>query len=104
MEVLTHYPALLDMSEVRKTFPADAVERARLYLSGLNSTGAYTDSRGAAGLRKLVAKGIERRDGYPADPNTIFLTDGATPCVHHTFKMLIRRDARWHGPAVRACD
>jgi len=32
-------------------------------------------------LRDTIAAGIEARDGFPADPNDIFLTDGASPAV-----------------------
>ncbi|KAI3786231.1 hypothetical protein L1987_45366 [Smallanthus sonchifolius] len=34
---------------------------------------------GIKGLRDTIAAGIEARDGFPADPNDIFLTDGASP-------------------------
>lgn len=37
--------------------------------------------QGIKGLRDTIAAGIEARDGYPADPNDIFLTDGASPAV-----------------------
>lgn len=90
VEILTHYPAMMEDPAILKSFPKDAVDRAREYLAGVASTGAYTDSRGALALRQMIAKALERRDGYPADPDRIFLTDGATPCVHHSFKMLLR--------------
>lgn len=84
-------PQLLDMPGVAEQFPSDVVSRARLYLEGMGgTTGCYTDSRGALVLRRDIARGIERRDGYPADVNTIFMTDGATPCVHMALKMLLR--------------
>ncbi|XLR23252.1 hypothetical protein S83_051152, partial [Arachis hypogaea] len=31
------------------------------------------------GPRDTIAKGIEERDGFPDNPNDIFLTDGASP-------------------------
>ena len=37
--------------------------------------------QGIKGLRDTIAAGIEARDGYPANPNDIFLTDGASPAV-----------------------
>ena len=37
--------------------------------------------QGIKGLRDTIAAGIEARDGYPADPNDILLTDGASPAV-----------------------
>ena len=36
-------------------------------------------------LRDTIAAGIEARDGFPADPNDIFLTDGASPAVNFNF-------------------
>jgi len=84
-------PQLLDNPDVAKAFPSDVVERARLYLDGMGgTTGCYTHSQGALVLRKEIAKGIEARDGYPCDVNTLFMTDGATPCVHSALKLLIR--------------
>ncbi|KAK8682354.1 hypothetical protein V6N13_054743 [Hibiscus sabdariffa] len=38
--------------------------------------------QGIKGLRDAIAAKIEARDGFPADPNDIFLTDGASPAVH----------------------
>ena len=48
-------------------------------------------SQGIKGLRDAIAAGIEARDGFPADPNDIFMTDGASPGVtsHQTFPKLI---------------
>lgn len=37
--------------------------------------------QGIKGLRDAIAAGIEARDGFPANPNDIFLTDGASPAV-----------------------
>ena len=34
-----------------------------------SGVGAYSDSRGAEGVRKEVAAYIGKRDGYPADPD-----------------------------------
>ena len=44
--------------------------------------------QGIKGLRDAIAAGIEARDGFPADPNDIFLTDGASPAV--TFNPIYR--------------
>lgn len=41
----------------------------------------YLLLQGIKGLRDTIAAGIETRDGFPADPNDIFLTDGASPAV-----------------------
>lgn len=37
--------------------------------------------QGIQGLRDTIAAGIEERDGFPVNPNDIFLTDGASPAV-----------------------
>lgn len=58
-------------------FPADVVDRAKELLADFpGGTGGYTDSRGSRLCRQMVASGIEGRDGYPADPDDIWLTDG----------------------------
>jgi len=41
-------------------------------------------------MRKLVADAIERRDGYPCNPDDIYLTDGASPGVHYMMDLFIR--------------
>lgn len=38
--------------------------------------------QGIKGLRDTIAAGIESRDGFPFDPNDIFLTDSASPAVN----------------------
>lgn len=40
--------------------------------------------QGIKGLRDTIAAGIEARDGFPANPNDIFLTDGASPAVSNS--------------------
>ena len=91
---LCQAPFLLDNPNVGMIFPADAIARAKHYLSltsgGLGMSllsiylltiakackskkhfcfnlllGAYSDSRGLPGVRKEVAEFIQRRDGYP---------------------------------------
>ena len=56
-----------------------AIARAREILGAGKTMGAYTHSQGYPSIRKNVAKFIEARDGHPADPETIYLTDGASP-------------------------
>jgi alanine transaminase len=59
-------------------YPADAVARARAFLAANPAgTGAYSESKGVAMCRRDVAAFLARRDGHAADPNDIFLTDGA---------------------------
>lgn len=52
----------------------DAIERARKLHKSFGSVGAYTDSRGNAAVRQEVADFIQQRDGYPSNPDHIFLT------------------------------
>ncbi|KAA8498084.1 Glutamate--glyoxylate aminotransferase 1 [Porphyridium purpureum] len=75
LALVTH-PPLMERAK-SLGIPSDAVQRAQEYLAAVGSTGAYQDSRGNALVRKQVADFITRRDGFPADPDSVFLTDGA---------------------------
>ena len=84
----------VDHPEVEKMFPSDVVKRARQvreYLGGADggTTGAYTGSQGALGFRKDVAKFIEERDGHPAYPGNIFLTNGASSGIEIIMQTLL---------------
>ena len=71
-------PDLIDQN----VFPTDVNERAKRVLKGIkHSIGCYTDSIGVGFIRDSIAKYIEKRDGYPADANNIFLTNGASSAV-----------------------
>ncbi|CAG9465317.1 unnamed protein product [Pedinophyceae sp. YPF-701] len=83
-------PDMADWPGVRDQVPSDVIARARRYLAGMRGMGAYTDSRGALVLRESVARGIAERDGYDADPDDIFMTDGATAGVHMAMRLLLR--------------
>ncbi|AAF87015.1 putative transferase [Arabidopsis thaliana] len=88
---LCQAPFLLDDPNVGMLFPADAIARAKHYLSLTSGgLGAYSDSRGLPGVRKEVAEFIQRRDGYPSDPELIFLTDGASKGVMQILNCVIR--------------
>jgi len=58
-------------------------------------TGAYTDSKGPTFIREAVAAYIDKRDGVgngngvPADPEAIFLTDGASEGAKNVLEALI---------------
>lgn len=84
-------PTLLEKEDVGKLFPADAIARAKEILAMMpGGIGAYSDSRGVSGIRKEVADFITRRDSHPADPDLIFLSDGASPSVKMVLNTLIR--------------
>lgn len=60
--------------------------------------GAYTESKGYAFVRQAVADFINRRDGFDAagaqaaDPNHIFLTDGASDGAKRVLDLLIAKE------------
>ncbi|KAJ9568528.1 hypothetical protein OSB04_004494 [Centaurea solstitialis] len=91
---LCDHPVLLDKNETMGLFSADSIKRASSILDQIpgRATGAYSHSQGIKGLRDTIAAGIEARDGFPADPNDIFLTDGASPGVHMMMQLLIRSE------------
>jgi aspartate/methionine/tyrosine aminotransferase len=57
--------------------------------------GAYTESAGPLFIRESIAAFIDRRDGIdsslgkPSDPNSIFITNGASEGAKHVLDMLI---------------
>jgi len=63
----------------------------------------YIMWQGIKGLRETIAAGIEARDGFPANANDIFLTDGASPGVRsssgmaHWMLNLISIFLTWNG-------
>ncbi|XP_038892672.1 glutamate--glyoxylate aminotransferase 2-like [Benincasa hispida] len=88
---LCQAPFLLEDPNVGLIFPADAIARAKHYLSLIpGGLGAYSDSRGLPAIRKEVADFIGRRDGYPSDPELIYLTDGASKGVMQILNTIIR--------------
>merc|ERR1719169_313826 len=73
------------------TFKPDAVRRARMYLTrGAPGVGAYTNSMGFPVVREEVARFIAQRDGYPSDPERIFITDGASSGVRFLYQTMLR--------------
>ena len=83
-------PELIDTAEIAALYPLDVVERARRYMGAVASVGAYTDSQGVEVVREEVSDFIAQRDGFPADADDIFLTDGASVGVKALMQMLIR--------------
>ena len=83
----------------RKMFPKDAIERAKIVKKALggHGTGAYTHSQGPEIFRKEICDFIERRDGLEqgsADPDTIFMTNGASSGIEMILNALIA-DSTW---------
>ncbi|CAM9412512.1 unnamed protein product [Chrysoparadoxa australica] len=74
-------------------YPPDVYARAKKYLDPKNlkgGAGAYTDSKGMLAARLEVASFIGKRDGHPADPEQIFLTNGASEGVRTMMELLVR--------------
>ncbi|MFZ2636877.1 MAG: aminotransferase class I/II-fold pyridoxal phosphate-dependent enzyme [Rectinemataceae bacterium] len=93
---LGEYPVLADLPG--GSFPEDAIENSRRFLEGSgHGLGAYSESKGVRIVRDTVAEFIDRRDGgdgsaavpVKADPDSIFLTDGASKAVQTALRMLI---------------
>ncbi|KAF8201922.1 pyridoxal phosphate-dependent transferase [Mycena galopus ATCC 62051] len=84
---LTEWPALADVAP--GLFPDDVIARAKELLGELGSIGAYAHNKGVPLIRKSVAKFIEDRDGFPAVPEEIFLTAGASGGISLLLNLLI---------------
>lgn len=86
---MVEYPALLDHPEL---FQPDAIARAKELIAAMGcrgTTGAYTQSKGLPYVRQAVAKFLEERDGVPASPENIFLTDGASVSIRLIMQMML---------------
>ncbi|WVR09365.1 hypothetical protein IAU60_006431 [Kwoniella sp. DSM 27419] len=90
---LLEYPPLFQehLEVAKKIYPEDAIERARGLFEEIGSIGAYTHSKGVLSIRKRVAKFIEERDGYPADPESIYLTAGASAGVSSILSVALKQ-------------
>ena len=82
--------------DVASLFPKSAVRRAIEIKQGLgkeSGSGAYTHSKGVHSLRCDVANFIQQRDNnVPSDPESIFLTNGASSGIHYILQALISTD------------
>lgn len=88
---ICEYPELLLLPAASQIFPSDVIDRAKLLLSQIpGGIGAYSESSGALVMRQLISEAIERRDGYPCNPEDLYMTDGASPGVHYMMDLLIR--------------
>jgi aspartate/methionine/tyrosine aminotransferase len=86
---LCEYPELLDVLPQGK-IPSDAADTARRVIANSqHGLGAYTDSKGMRFVREAVARFIEERDQISADPEHIYLTDGASKGVQSVLRLLI---------------
>lgn len=82
---LLENPLLLENPEVLKEtfgYKQDVIDRAKTLLNGIHNVGAYSHSQGAPVIRESVAKFIEARDGYSANPQDLYLCAGASSGVN----------------------
>ena len=85
---LLQYPELIQTAST--LFPADVLETAKELLAGSRfGMGAYSESKGVRFIRDAVARFISQRDGNEADPEAIYLTDGASKGVQAALRILI---------------
>ena len=86
------YPALCE--DGVSVMPEDVKRRALEYLdcTGGNGIGAYTGSTGLKLVREQIAAFIERRDGFPADPEAIELHTGASEGVKRVIQAIVSEE------------
>jgi aspartate/methionine/tyrosine aminotransferase len=85
---LAQYPELIETAA--GLFPADVLATAQQILAGSKyGMGAYSESKGVRFVREAVARFITQRDGIAADPEAIYLTDGASKGVQAALRILI---------------
>lgn len=90
-DLLLDNPATLAANNGQGLLPPDVIQRARSILEGCHGVGAYSESKGIPCLREDVAEAITERDGgIPADPDLIFLTNGASDAVKVLLSLVVR--------------
>lgn len=68
----------------------DVIEKAKVLYGYIPSAGAYAESQGIRQVRENCARFIEKRDGFPSNPNHIFLSNGASDSIKNLISCLIR--------------
>lgn len=88
---LCEYPPLLEKAHTMgDLFPKEVVEKAKMVMTESKfGLGAYSESKGMRFVRLAVADFISKRDGISADPEAIYITDGASKGVQTALRMLI---------------
>ncbi|KAJ8126078.1 hypothetical protein O1611_g7560 [Lasiodiplodia mahajangana] len=84
LSILEH-PQLLDNEDVLVNslgYKPDVLERAKFLLKNIGSVGAYSASAGVPAIKESIAKFLEKRDGFPADPARVYLSAGASSGVN----------------------
>ncbi|KXJ96771.1 aminotransferase class I and II [Microdochium bolleyi] len=88
---LLENPNLLEHEDVLINslgYKSDVVARAKWLLSNVGNVGAYSASAGVPAIKESVAKFLERRDGFAADPAHIYLSGGASSGVNTLLHVL----------------
>jgi aspartate/methionine/tyrosine aminotransferase len=86
---LVEWPELADRLP-EGVVPPDVIATARRVLAGTaHGLGAYTESKGYRFVREAIAEFIRARDGIAADPEAIYLTDGASKGAQSVLQLLI---------------
>mmetsp|Transcript_15358 Transcript_15358/g.27296 ORF Transcript_15358/g.27296 Transcript_15358/m.27296 type:complete len:517 (+) Transcript_15358:198-1748(+) len=94
MMALVTNPSLLDESKrevAKQLYSESELDRAVeiINMIGTGGTGAYSESMGVRGFREDVCRFIENRDGYPANPDQILLSNGASTAIQMLLTALI---------------
>jgi aspartate/methionine/tyrosine aminotransferase len=88
MSLVTN-PVLIETAP--DAFLPQAIERAQSYLARITGgIGAYSEPQGLAVIRNEVAAFLKKRDGFAADTDNVFLTNGASDAVRLIMNALIR--------------
>lgn len=87
LSAMVLHPPLINQSN---EFPSDLRSRAKKWVKALGSIGCYSHSKGTPLFREEIAQWFTERDGYPADPEAIFLTDGASSACKMLIELMIR--------------
>ncbi|KAM0460931.1 hypothetical protein ACHAPV_001037 [Trichoderma viride] len=92
---LLEYPNLLEKEDVlinHLGYKTDVIERAKWLLKQCGSVGAYSASSGVHAIKESVAKFLEKRDGFSANPDHIYLSAGASSGVNTLLHILSESD------------
>ncbi|KAI0164064.1 PLP-dependent transferase [Xylariaceae sp. FL1272] len=84
-------PKLLEHEDVLLNslgYKSDVLDRAKWLLKNAGSVGAYSASAGVPAIKESVAKFLEKRDGFAADPAHIYLSAGASAGVNTLLHIL----------------
>lgn len=72
----------------RGVYSPDVNRRAKEYLDAFHSVGSYTESAGTPLVRNSVSDFIKKRDELSADPDSIFLGNGASEVISMAMKLI----------------